>query len=143
MHKIEEHEEQHGEEKAEEWNCNDCEFQASIPSELMNHLKLTGHQPSQNIRDKKKLFHDYKQCYTCDLEVDGYWNLMNHRKTVHPSNKKCRNFPNGKCTFGNQCWYVHEEELMDVDESFKDDVKAEDSKYRCYICNIEFENNTT
>ena len=101
----------------------------------MKHLKLTAHQPSPKIKDKKKLFQDYRRCYTCDLEVDGYWNLMNHRKTEHPSNKKCRNFPDGNYTFGKDCWYVHAEELMDVDESFKQD----EQKHKCYICHIEFE----
>ena len=30
-----------------EWNCNDCPFQASSADELIKHLKLSGHQPSQ------------------------------------------------------------------------------------------------
>ena len=59
--------ETHDKPKFEEWNCNDCPFQAIHPSELMNHLKQTTHQPSPNVNDKKKLFDDYKRCYTCDL----------------------------------------------------------------------------
>ena len=101
----------------------------------MNHLKLTGHQPSPIIKDKRNFFSDYKRCYTCNLEVDGYWNLMNHRKLLHPSNKRCRNFPDGKCTFGKDCWYVHAEDLMDTDESFKQDH----TKHECYNCHIEFD----
>jgi transcription elongation factor Elf1 len=98
---------EHAEKSLEDWSCNDCSFQANHPSELMNHLKLTTHQPSPNVTDKKKLFSDYKRCYTCNLEVDGYWNLMNHRKEAHPSNKKCRDFPDGKCRFGLKCWYIY------------------------------------
>ena len=100
IHKIDEHE---AKQKLEEWNCNDCFFQSEAAPELMKHLKVSGHQPSPNIRDKRKVYQDYKQCYTCQLELDGYWNLMSHRKNVHPSNKKCRNFPGGKCSFGNGC----------------------------------------
>ena len=48
---------------------------------------------------------------------------MNHRKDVHPSKRKCKNFPAGKCTWGKTCWFVHSEELMDVDESFKQEVQ--------------------
>ena len=125
---------EHAGKTLENWNCNDCSFQANNPSELMNHLKLTTHQPSPNVSDKKKLFSDYKRCYTCNLEVDGYWNLMNHRKEAHPSNKKCRDFPDGKCNFGLKCWYVHEEELMDLDESFKN----EEPRHKYYICSEEF-----
>ena len=136
MHNKTEHEVQ---QKAEEWNCNDCPFQANIAAELIKHLKLTSHQPSKNIENKKMFLHEYKQCYTCKLEFDGYWNLMNHRKTEHPSNRKCRNFPGGNCNFGINCWYVHEEELMDIDESFKCDDQAEKAKYKCYICKVECE----
>ena len=64
---------------------------------------------------------------------------MNHRKLVHPSIKRCRNFPDGKCTFGMDCWYVHEEQLMDVDESFKGVSGLEDPKFKCYICTNDFE----
>ena len=131
MHRIEQHETQ----ESDEWNCNDCAFQATDPLELMKHLKIKSHQPSPNIKDKRKIFQDYRRCYTCDLEVDGYFNLMNHRKEEHPSKRKCRNFPGGNCTWGKNCWYVHSEELMDVDESFKE----EKTKYNCYNCHIEFE----
>jgi hypothetical protein len=93
----------------DEWNCNDCPFQSTNSSHLMKHLKLTTHQPSHKIKERKSLFLDYKQCFTCKLEFGGYWNLMNHRKTAHPSNKLCRNFPQNLCTFGSDCWYVHKE----------------------------------
>ena len=122
----------------EDWNCNDCPFQANIAAELINHLKLTAHQPSQNNHDQGKSFKDYRRCYTCQLEFDGYWNLMNHRKTAHPSNKRCRNFPGGKCNFEKECWYVHEEDLMDVDESFKSDSQAGKAEHKCYIFQQEF-----
>ena len=105
----------------------------------MNHRKITSHQPSQNIKDKKLLFNEYRQCYTCKLEFEGYWNLMNHRKSAHPSNKKCRFFPDGKCSFGKECWYVHAELLMEVDESFKSDNVIEDIKLKCNLCRNEFD----
>ena len=124
---------EHIEETNEEWTCNDCPFQASESVELMNHMKESKHQPSLNV-NKKKLYKEYKRCYTCDLEVDGYWNLMEHRKELHPSKRKCKNFPHEKCKWGKKCWYVHEEELMDVDESFKN----VDPVFKCYICEEEF-----
>ena len=136
MHKIEHHENQ----LKEEWTCNNCDYQTNTGPALLNHLKAAGHQPSENIKDKSKLFQDYRQCYTCKLGFDGYWNLMNHRKNIHPSNKKCRNFP-GNCTRGDECWYVHAEELMDVDDSFTNDNdnKKESTVYKCYICTSDFE----
>ena len=38
-----------------QWNCNDCAFQGNEALELMNHLRVTGHQPSKNI-EKRKAF---------------------------------------------------------------------------------------
>ena len=78
---------------ADEWNCDTCAYQASTPAYLMNHLKETSHKPSPTIKDRRAVFQDYRKCYTCKLEFDGYWNLMNHRSNVHPSNKKSRIYP--------------------------------------------------
>ena len=112
----------------EDWNCNDCSFQANCASELLKHLKLSAHQPSKN--------NEVKQCYTCKLEFEGYFNLMNHRKISHPSSKKCRNFP-GNCQHGNQCWYVHEDK-MDTGE--EDAGQGKSLPYTtCNICQIDFQ----
>ena len=135
MHKIEQHEDT----VEYEWNCNECPFQGTEPRELMNHLKLKAHQPSPAIKDKNLVFSDYRRCYTCDLEFEGYVNLMNHRKFTHPSKKKCRNFPDGRCKWGKTCWYIHAEDLMEVDETFK----HEEEKHICFICSIEFANKDT
>ena len=115
--------------KESQWNCNDCDFQGNEASELINHLKVTGHQPSKSM-EKRKSFKEYKQCYTCKMEFDGYYNLMDHRKNVHPSKKECRNFP-ANCTFGNECWYVHQEP-MDVDEA--PDITESSWNFKCNIC---------
>jgi hypothetical protein len=90
----------------------------------MKHLKITSHQPNLRLEDKRKIFQDYKQCYTCKMDSDGFFNLMNHRKTVHPSNKKCRNFP-GSCTFGNDCWYVHNKQT---------EPEESENNFKCDLC---------
>ena len=124
---LEKHESE--EHAKDEWNCNDCAFQSESATDLMKHLKITSHQPSQSIKDKRKLFRDFKECYTCKMAFDGYVNLMNHRKNIHPSNKKCKNFPSGKCKFvSGDCWYVHGEE-MDTDELFE--------QFNCNLCEYE------
>ena len=115
------------EHREDEWNCMDCSFQGNCVSDLIKHLKLTAHQPSKTISDKRKLFRDYKQCYTCKMDFDGYFNLMNHRKAIHPSSKKCRNFP-GNCKFANNCWYVHDEQMES--EEIHDNFK-------CDLCEVE------
>ena len=78
-----------------------------------------GHAPSKAKKDNRQSFRDFKQCYTCKREFDGYWNLMTHRKQVHPSNRKCRNYP-GNCLRGNTCWFVHVEG-MEIDKEVEKD----------------------
>ena len=130
---AEEHKKSQHKLAVEQWNCDDCSFQANSAAELMKHLKVTGHQPSKNVSDKRKVFADYKQCYTCKLDFDGFYNLMNHRKSVHPSSKKCRNFSAGKCTFNNDCWYVHGEENEDTLDNFKCDLCDKVFRGRTYF----------
>ena len=126
-HVIRKHTKKH---HTQEWNCNDCSFQGNEAEELLNHLRNTAHQPSKTL-EKKKLFKDYRKCYTCQMEFDGFYKLMDHRKLVHPSNKKCRNFP-GNCTFDKECWYVHEEP-MDIDEV----SNTNESIFKCDLCDEE------
>ena len=112
-----------------QWGCGNCSFLATSADQLLNHLKESSHQPHKDV-DKRKVFEEYKQCYTCKSEFDGFLSLMNHRKNVHPSNKKCRNFPLS-CKFGNECWYVHENR-MDID------VPNVDESFKCNFCDKEF-----
>lgn len=133
-HVSEEHE---AKKTPEEWNCNNYSFQGNCISELMKHLKLTGHQPSQGKLDGRKVIKDFKQCYTCGMEFDGYWNLMTHRKNNHPSNKRCRNFPSS-CTFGKECWYLHVEP-MDVDPVNENTGSSSNSTFNCNMCENVFD----
>ena len=63
------------------------------------------------------------------MDFDGYFNLMNHRKLVHPSNKKCRNFSSGKCNHGSECWYVHDGNIQPEENS---------ENFYCDLCDDEF-----
>ena len=85
--------------KTKQYNCNDCPFQGENGLELKRHIQRTMHTPS-----------DYKEeCYTCNKEFTSYWALMNHRKSDHPSTKKCRYFLKNECKFSEDtCWYKHE-----------------------------------
>ena len=113
---------------SDEWNCNDCAYQAGDALELMKHLKITGHQPSQSIKDRRKVFKDFRECYTCKMAFDGYYSLMNHRKNMHPSNKKCRNFEAGNCPHKSECWYIHENAM---------DVEDLSDQFKCNVCDFE------
>ena len=92
-----------------QWNCEQCDFQASTRTILMNHCKLTkGHQPSTQTQRLGQT--GVIECYTCRSEFRSYHNLMSHRKNEHPSHKKCRYFLKGECKFSkDDCWCLHEE----------------------------------
>ena len=57
---------------------------------------------------------------------------MNHRRDVHPSRKKCQNFP-ASCPWGHACWYKHEEP-MEIDP-----VPEENKwNFKCDLCEEKF-----
>ena len=94
------------------------------------HLKLTGHQPSQSKQDNRRAFKDFRKCYTCEMEFDGYYNLMTHRNKTHPSNRKCKNYP-GSCPHGSKCWFRHVEP-MDSESSVTNEILI--TKFKCNLC---------
>ena len=87
-----------------QFNCNDCSFQGENYSELKKHLARSLHTPSE----QKEI------CYTCKKGFQSYFQLMNHRRAEHPSNKICRYFKKNSCWFDvDDCWYKHpNEEIM-------------------------------
>ena len=70
----------------------------------------------------------------CMIVIDVTHNLMNHRRDVHPSRRKCQNFP-ASCAWGNTCWYKHEEP-MEID-SIPEENKW---NFKCDLCEETFIN---
>ena len=105
-----------------QYNCKDCSFQGENSLELKKHIQITKHTPSEYI----------EECYTCKKEFSSYWNLMNHRKAEHPSNKKCRYFLNNLCRFNSvTCWYKH----VDASEPVN---KEKVFEFQCDHCDQRF-----
>ena len=77
-----------------EVNCSECDFKAKTQGELKEHHDIK-HKP----RPASKKPNTYDRCYDCQLIVNGYMELMIHKKEVHPSTKKCRNLDDGMCRF--------------------------------------------
>ena len=121
-----------------EWNCDNCSFQASHSSELINHLKLTGHQPCQlNQNQASQITH----CFTCKEEFSSYWNLMNHRKQKHPSNRTCRYFLMNNCLHGVNCWYRHDEPMETQFDSGQSTKPVKD--FKCNVCAKTYQNSNS
>ena len=122
---------------SKQWNCNDCGFQSTTSTPLMNHCKDQGHQPSKTVQDGRgKLI----TCNNCQKDFTSFWNLMNHRKLEHPSNRKCRDFVKGECQRGDLCWYVHDN-VMELGSQNPQKVQLQGvDKITCYVCKCEFSN---
>ena len=117
---------------SKQWNCDQCAFQASTRTILMNHCKITqGHKPANH---KQRLGETgVIECYTCRGEFRNYHDLMNHRKEEHPSHKKCRYYLKGECKFSSHdCWYIHEDEQTSSNNTGKT------SDELCYVCKKSF-----
>ena len=111
------------EKKSKEYNCEDCPFQGENGLELKKHVQRTKHCPSETK----------EECYTCKKEFPNYWQLMNHRKEEHPSNKICRYFKEDACQFTDvMCWYKHESKLA---HKSQENLNLE---YPCNICDEMF-----
>ena len=97
-------------EDVDEWNCNDCSFQANNSTSLMNHLKISSHQPSEgNVIKISEIF----KCKDCDSEFTNYPSMMKHRKENHNHNKICRYYLKDKCMFSADiCWYMHSKNIQ-------------------------------
>ena len=81
------------------------------------------HTPSESV----------EKCHTCRKEFESYWHLMNHRRTEHPSKRKCRYFLKNNCNFdGDTCWYRHEFES-------KVDEEKQTPNFPCNECDHAFE----
>ena len=66
---------------------------------------------------------------------------MKHRKQKHPKN--CRNFPQGKCNFGEMCYYVHPNTMEVTESEATESATSEISKptetpFKCHTCGEEF-----
>ena len=116
------------------WTCNDCDFQTNKTETLRQHLKKTGHQPSEATRRQTN---EIRKCYTCKEEFEGYISMMNHRFNKHPSNNVCKNLPT--CTGwvnSNKCWYVHpvkgsDEGVEDTDINKSVELEKDTECRRC------------
>ena len=132
---------------AEEFNCDNCDFQGMSDPELKNHMTVkhsmetfncpnccvkfkTSHDienhicESRNIKEKNRLMKI--KCRNCDEEFNSKPDLMIHRKVNHLELVAvCRKKAEGKCIYTDaSCWWKHE--------------PINDTKIECYYCDSEF-----
>ena len=117
-------------------NCNDCYFQANTGPELKKHLNLKQHKASSGVG--KSSLGETLKCRDCGEEFSAWWNLLHHRRDVHPEKRRrCRNDIKNECQYTedtgpNGCWWKHGQNTSKS--------KNFEAKYgqTCNICNEDF-----
>ena len=89
--------------QAREYNCLDCDFQASgngSSKSLLKHSRQTKHKTS-SLEEK---------CFSCHEIFNNFEEMMSHRRNKHGDKiNLCRYLSEGSCKFGERCWYSHDE----------------------------------
>ena len=80
--------------------CDECEFPAECMVDLVDHMHefhpLGGYEPGI-------------VCNHCGENLESKNSLMNHRKKFHSEMiSPCINFSEGKCNYGELCWFSHD-----------------------------------
>ena len=110
--------------KEDEFNCTECDFQATSNIQLSKHINLK-HSFHENYTG-----HGVIKCNNCGEQFRDKRNLMKHRKANHINTvANCRNNLVGKCSYSDEmCWWNH----VEISEKQSDSVV-------CYICKETFE----
>ena len=118
-----------------QYNCIDCDFQASTETQLEKHVNLK-HKVFINSESKERFY-----CHACDLHLgkkvelikhsglkhakesliecrycgehfNEKWSFMNHRKSKHLNTvAPCQKYREGNCSFSKEmCWWRHEDQ---------------------------------
>ena len=49
------------------------------------------------------------KCFACGIDFGNMYELMNHKKKNHPSDKPCSKYEVGECVYtAEKCWYSHD-----------------------------------
>ena len=132
------------------WHCDLCDVKFSCKVDLEHHwhlamrknsgtVNIVVFKPSQIIQDTKSMI---ISCFTCKIEFTSYWNLMNHRKQKHPSNRTCRYFFKNACFHVVNCWYRHDEP-METDARASQSFPPARSELKCDLCDKSFDNSNS
>ena len=122
MKAYHESDESHHFTQAKQFNCDDCPFQGENSLELKTHIRRTKNVSSDVV----------ETFYTCKIEFNNYWQLMNHRKLEHPSRRRCRYFLKNECEFDEKkCWYKHDDVIINLNENLT-------AMFECNECKITF-----
>ena len=111
---------------AEQYNCGDCDFQATTKPILIKHMNFK-HNSMENQEDGAF------KCEECNNEFSTHWNLNNHVRDEHQEKRKlCSYYQQNRCSFSaKSCWNSHE-----VRPYSAKSINKEENK--CFSCSMTF-----
>ena len=84
---------------------NECEYPAEDIYDLGEHMHEFHGEMKRETLD----------CYFCDQSFNTKRDLMIHRKKEHIEKvKTCSYFLQQRCNYGDNCWYVHKKEDLEL-----------------------------
>ena len=102
--------------------CEECEFPAENIHDLVYHMHEF--HPLESEIDIK--------CHYCGENFETKGDFMTHRKDAHIEKVNlCRFFAEGKCDFGDGCWYNH---------CKTGSINYDKIEYKCRVCDKIFVN---
>ena len=66
--------------KKPQFNCDKCYFQETTGSELEKHLNSKSQIAANGVNE----------CRDCGEEYSEWWNLIDHRRDIHPKKRRTR-----------------------------------------------------
>ena len=117
-----------------EFNCQECDFQASSQIILSKHMNLRHREMPEQTDDTHK-------CTECGEQFSALWNHNNHVRDIHGVKEDCAYFKRGKCKYPDRvCWKKHTQNVH-INSSTHAVVTERNTPppdVECYICKNKF-----
>ena len=88
-----------------DWACSQCQFQTNNRESFTKHIKITHIQ--EIVENKKAETQSLFKCALCAERFKTKVEANRHRIKNHKTYKPCNNFPQGNCTYGDNCFFNH------------------------------------
>ena len=96
------------------YTCGDCDYESNCVHCFSDHE----HDPEDAIEQGTQVANF--NCYYCEEVFSSKANVMKHTKLSHVDKANhCLNFLEGTCSYGDRCWFLHDNTLKESDPTFK------------------------
>ena len=92
----------------------------------------------QNVSQNKNSKESQFVCRSCKENFGAKWQLMNHRRDNHPTNKMGFYYAENECSFSaSQCWYKHKENISSTTSGIRSS-NHQTKELKCFTCPNQF-----